>query len=336
MKTSLYSKLVFFTLVFMGGLLFGQPVLELSPRGVLNYPSVDDSVSISYYVINSGNAVFNDSLETYQALNGTTPQSIDTSGVVTINPGDSLLITLTDYDFDDPNFVVGQNSVVIWVTDDNLAPVTQRDTLNLVLTDGPAFKFGNFGLMNFPLQADTATLYNFDLHVENNSADDYFDTLYVRYLVNGDTLRNQSPGKVFIAGLNSIIYNQADFEFNIPPFAFGSNEVRIWVRGTEAAVAIDTLYRTVEVSALTRRESAPEKRVLAWPNPIPENANLFIQAPSRIARLYVHKANGKLITEERVDDFQTHWTPDASETGIFFLTLHLENGAVIKRKLVLR
>lgn len=323
----------------IGNALNAQAILKLGAQGVLNYPTVvnyDDSVSLAFYVVNSGTTPFSDTIITRQVVNGNPVKSIDTTGTVMINPGDSVLVTIVDYDFLDPDFVLGRNGIVVWVTDDNLSPAVNEDSAEVFLTDGPAFRFGNMGITGFPLNAETGTVYSFFLHVENYHLDEYLDTLYITVAVNGDTLEYPSAGKVWLPGLSSIVYNQQGFEFQVPPFALGSNAAKIWIRGTEDAMAIDTALVSVQLGEATSAGEATDSYFRNWPNPAVVGDRINIQSEKVLERIVVVDFSGEIVLEASVSGKAASFDTGPLKNGIFVLGIFPKSGPPHFRKLILR
>ncbi len=323
----------------MGTILKGQPALQLGAQGLLNYPVVadlDDEFDLSFYVVNSGNSVFNDNIVTRQTINGNPVQSIDITGNILINPGDSVMVTITEYEFDSPQFNLGRNGIVVWVTDDNLSPNINEDSISVILTDGPAFRIGGMGITGFPSTADTSGLYSFDIEIENFHEDDYFDTLFVTLSVGSDTMEYPSTGKVSVQGQSSTVYTQSEVRFLVPPFAFGSNEVNIWVRGTGQTFAIDTLTKTFQLGPTTSIGEFTVESFSHWPNPILAGELLFIKAAKPLDRIMIADISGRIIYEAEVKGKEIDFNTEVMGRGVFILGIYPRSAPPQFQKLIVR
>ena len=334
--TLVRRQIIFLILVISVCKVIAQPAIELGAQGVLNYPEVADNfdiISISFYVVNTGNVAFNDTIVTRQSVNGNTPKSIDLTETVFINPGDSSLVTINGYNFMDPDFNLARNGIVIWVTDENLTPTPNQDTLEFFLTSGPAFRIGSLGISGFPIYADTSTNYSFDIHVENNHQENYADTLYVLLKANGNTSVYQSAGPVLIPGLSSIVYNQSLVTFEVPPYLMGMNDVKIWVQGTGDAMAIDTVDRVLYVGPVTSNDNEVLSQITTWPNPIAENAPIRIQSSKLIKEVEVYSFDGRLLRKIGVEDLEVVMPSEGLGHGYFMLSIHMEDDERVLQKM---
>ncbi len=334
MKTILITILLCFT----GCSLVAQVNLRISDQGIMDlapYLEEGEEDSIAFYLKNTGNATFSGSIYTHQRVNGVVGGDLDTINVPVLNPGDSALVSIEDYEIDPVEFDLGRNTIVIWVTDDNFQYTSNEDTNSVFIYDGPAFRFGNSGVVGFPVSPDTGQTYSFDIHVLNESPDDYSGRLFTRFAVNGDTGTVVSDS-IFLPGKSSI-FLPVDYAFAIPPYTAMNNLLKMWVDGSGMALAIDTAYYQIDFRSLDVEEEALEKLVSVFPNPASEALTIVADPKTDLVLISLYDLQGRLV-QTRQSGRLGGTLPGLQDLprGIYTLRLQTRGGGALHRRVVLK
>jgi len=330
---------ILFLFCFLSGQpLWGQFAFQITAPGVQGFPAIaeeDDVDSISFFVRNTGNAPFGGDLYTFQRVSGSGPFPVDTLTIPSLNPGDSILIDILDYEFESNLYALGSNPVIIWVTDDNFSAVSNEDTSNVFIFRGPAFGFGQSGFVGFPLMPVPSNPYAFDIHVRNISEDDYNSRLFTHFAVNGDT-HVVASDSTLLPGESSFFLN-IDYTFLIPPYAPNLNQLQVWVQGDSGAVAVDTAYFTIDFTALNRPHRTASDLIRTFPNPATGDLNIVLPPEVKARRLALYNAEGSLVREMDGNAYPYQWNNLYQlPPGAYILRVEMAGNKVWFKKILLR
>ena len=322
------------------GVLFGhaQFDFQISAAGVQGFPAIaeeDDIDSVSFFVHNSGNAAFAGDLYTFQRVDGQGPFPLDTLTVPQLAPGDSVLVAIEDYEFEANIFRLGSNPIVIWITDDNFSAVSNEDTSVVFIFNGPAFRFGQSGIVGFPNAPNPNQAYNFDIHVQNISEEDYTSRLFTHFAVNGDTQIVVSDS-LLLPGESSIFLN-VGYSFLLPPFAPTSNLLEIWVQGDSGAVAVDTAQFNIDFSAVGAGEKWPRDHIRIFPNPARHTLTVSSAGLRPTDSVTLFNSLGQCVGESRFHNGRWKIQQlDLLPEGIYFLHIEQGRAQVLRRKILIQ
>lgn len=262
---------VFLLLVLAGPCwLSAQPSFRLADPGVLNFPTIaqaQDPANFFLYISNQDTAAYSGGLYVRMQVNGGTPLDFGPYAVQQFAPGDSALLAVSNYNIQTPPFVNGRNGVVIWVVDDNLRPVSDTDSVDVQIVNGPALRIGAFGAPGFPEQAEAGSEHVFQVHIENASAQTYSDTVWLAVRVNGEEQIYHTEGVQTLPGGGGFFFPVQGYPLTMPPYHYGPNEVQFEAWGTGGTVAVGDLKVNLDLLGGVGTVEASEGQFQASPNP---------------------------------------------------------------------
>ena len=316
-------------------------IFEIMSPGISNIPPghhVGSSFGFSFRIKNNSGQSYTGSLITLASVNGSGPIQLD-STYATVAPngnGNTFDIVIDSFPVTTPPFILGANGVVVWVVDDTFNPISNADSTTTVVTDQPSFMLTPTGIIDFPESVVTEKQYDFAFRVSNVYEENYNDTLFFNLQGAGHIFRIPSSNKVRINGDKSKEVVFAGFEYLSPPFELGYNPVKIWVDGTNGAVALDTLDINLDVASRTTVGATGQQNpgVLSLGNPSRGPIVIRTRPGIGVKGLQLYNLAGQMVFERQGADPVDLVRDSELGSGMYWLSVDLSDASRFQAKLL--